>query len=237
MKLNGIEFNKIYCMDCIELMQQLPDECIDLVIADPPYFADKSFVTGIDKYNRLDLRTKESYLDWSCVWLEEACRLLNDKGSLYLFAGNIIWSLYSILEKKLIYRNAISWIKKNRLVSVPQLKNWFPKTEIILFFTKSDKYIWNPIVKKYGIMESSNFQIIPNIMRNMKEGVDHPSQKPLKLICKFIEASSKENSLVLDPFLGSGTTAVAARKLNRNFLGCDSDPNSVKIAEERLSRL
>lgn len=92
-------------------------------------------------------------------------------------------------------------------------------------------------MKRFGIMESSNYQIIPNIMRNMKEGVDHPSQKPLALIEKFILASSDEDDVVLDPFCGSGTTAVAARRLGRDFIAIDNDKKSIRITKERLEAL
>lgn len=224
-----IELNTISKSDCNEYMSKIPDRYIDLVIVDPPYLQ-----TAKDNKGRMSNLAREEYLEWSKKWVWEISRVLSEDGSAYFFSGDIALDLYQIIKEYLIYKNVISWIKKNRLVTTPQLRNWFPKTELVLYFSKNQKPIWNPIVRKYGIMESSNYQIIPNITTNMREAVKHPAQKPLALVTKFIEASSTPDSIVLDPFMGSGTTAVAAVKLGRNFLGCDTSQESIDIALERL---
>lgn len=230
-----MKLNYIHQLDCLEGLKLVDANSVNLIIADPPYLIDT--LDSDSNSNRMIKMNRESYLEWSDNWIKECSRVLKNTGSMYLFGGNIIHALFPIMEKYLVFKNSISWIKKNRVVTTPQLRNWFPKCEIILFFTKNEKgYTWNQIVKEYGLMESSNYQMIANISPRMKEGVAHPSQKPLELIEKFVKASSNENDIVLDPFMGSGTTAVASKKLNRQFLGFDVDKGYVELANKRLEK-
>lgn len=229
-----MQVDQVLDMDAIDMINSLPDGSIDLVIADPPFLSQKG---SKDRYNRGFSGDKDKYLEWCDIWMEGCSRKLKETGSMYTFGGIGIWYFYVILEKYMIYRNHIAWIKRNSMIAVPQLRNWFSKDELILYFTKTNKYIWNPIYKEYGIMGATTWQDIPVITKRMKESVCHPSQKPLTLLEKFVKASTNAGDLVLDPFCGSGSSLVAAKKLGRNYLGCDIVPEYTEIARRRLGGL
>jgi len=123
------------------------------------------------------------------------------------------------------------------MIRQPTARNFFPKTEFVGFYTKDQKnYTWNSLVKKFGLQKACNFTIVPTIHRRIGEGVDHPTQKPLKLCAKFVYASSNEGDIVLDPFCGSGTTLVAAELLNRKFIGIEVDPKYCMMSRGRVGQ-
>ncbi len=143
-----------------------------------------------------------------------------------------------LLVKKYFHQNAvISWVKRNVRVRQPTAKTYLPKTELIGFYTKDPKkYVWNSIAKEYGLRNAFNFFLDPAIHKNFDEGVDHPTQKPLRQCIRFIHASSNEGDIVLDPFCGSGTTCVAAKLLNRKFIGMELKPKYCKISKRRVEQ-
>ncbi len=245
--------NKTVLGDSIEFMKSLPDKCFDLIIADPPYNLNKDF-HGF-KFGETDFVEYEKY---TLTWLLECKRLLKDTGSIYvccdwkssLVIGNLMAKLFTL-------RSRITWEREKGRGAK---SNWKNSMEDIFFGTVSDEYTFNlekvKVLKKviapytqdgkpkdWEQTENGKFRkTCPSNFWNdisvpywsMPENTAHPTQKPEKLIAKLILASSNEGDLVFDPFLGSGTTSVTAKKLKRNFVGVEQNPRYCVWAEKRL---
>ncbi|NLC93971.1 MAG: site-specific DNA-methyltransferase [Treponema sp.] len=245
--------NKIINGDLFEVMDFLPEKSVDLMIIDPPYNLSKNF-NGF----KFEKRTSDSYLDYLESWFPKIIKLLKDNGSLYICGD---WKcsseLYQVVSKYLIVRNRITWQREKGRGSS---NNWKNCTEDIWFATKSDDYYFDVDAVKqkkkifapykengkpkdwvesedgnYRLTYPSNFWDDISIpFWSMPENTDHPTQKPEKLIAKLILASSSPSAFVFDPFLGSGTTAVAAYKLNRNYCGIEINEEYSVLAQKRL---
>jgi len=237
-----------------EILELLPDNFIDLLIIDPPYNLDKSF--NKLKFKKLSV---EQYSEWIESFISKLVRCLKHNSTIY-FCGD--WksstSIHLVLEKYFKVRNRITWEReKGRGAKT----NWKNNSEDIWFATVSDEYTFNVNAvklkrkviapyrdekrkpKDWQIEDGGNFRLThpANIMTDisipfwsMPENTDHPTQKPEKLIAKLILASSNKGDLIFDPFLGSGTTSVVAKKLGRNFVGVELDKEFACIAEKRL---
>ena len=238
---------------CIDL---LPDQFIDLLIIDPPYNLTKKF--GNSTFSKT---SSEEYEDWLGTWMAKLKRCLKKSASLYVCCD---WqsskSVQTILEKHFIVRNRITWEReKGRGAN----SNWKNCSEDIWFCTVSNDYFFNVDAVKlkrkviapyrhasgepkdweetssgnYRLTHPSNLWTDISIpFWSMPENTDHPTQKPEKLIAKLILASSNPNDFVFDPFFGSGTTCVVAKKLNRKFSGVEQEPDYCQMAAKRLSR-
>lgn len=221
--------NKIICGDCLKVMKELPDKSVDLVLTDPPY--------GIkyDKWDKLNLK-----------WIEETNRILKENGSMWCFCG---WSNVLIIKQELEkYFKLKNWIIWDRIKGRGAKYNFVSTREDILWLTKSDNYVFNKqssnIKKKTGGMGLKNrdeYRKLSNVWTDIspivpwsKEKIEHPTQKPIELLERIIKISSNENDLILDPFLGSGTTAVACKHLKRNYIGIEINPKYCEIAKQRL---
>jgi site-specific DNA-methyltransferase (adenine-specific) len=245
--------NRIICGDAFDILEKLPEKSFDLLFADPPYNLTRTF--GAEKFKQTSLDEYENWLD---SWLEKTVRLLKPTASIYICGD---WrsssAIQSIGMKRFKLRNRITWEReKGRGAKA----NWKNAAEDIWFFTVSDKYIFNaeavkikrkvvaPYIedgepKDWEKSANGNFRLTSpsNLWTDltvpfwsMPENTAHPTQKPEKLLAKIILASTNEDDLILDPFAGSGTTAVVAKKLNRNFTGIESDENYCLLAEKRL---
>jgi site-specific DNA-methyltransferase (adenine-specific) len=246
--------NKTIYQDLFEAIQFLPDTFIDLMIIDPPYNLDKSF--NGKKFKKQSI---EEYEKWIESFLEPLIRCLKPNASIY-FCGD--WqsstSIHLALEKYFKVRNRITWEReKGRGAKT----NWKNNSEDIWFATVSNEYVFNvDNVKmkrrviapykdekgapkdwsdgekgKFRLTHPSNvFTDISVPFWSMSENTEHPTQKPEKLIAKLILASSNKGDVVFDPFLGSGTTSVVAKKLGRKFVGIEADERYAAIAEKRL---
>lgn len=221
-------------------IKNLISNSIDLICIDPPYEI---------KYQDLDW--DEKVLNWRGI-LTEFYRLLKPSGNLIIFQG---WSNVSDLIKlskdnifgdwKFILQN---WIIYDRIKGRGAKYNFTSTREDILWFTKFDEYTFNKIFsnikKKTGGMGNKNGQpnrSLSNIWTDIspivpwsKERVSHPTQKPLALMERIITIFSNENDLVLDCFCGSGTTGVACKNLNRNFILIDNNKEYIEITEKRM---
>lgn len=246
--------NKTINQDLFTAIENLPDKFVDLLFIDPPYNMYKKFNTTSFRKMAFD-----EYVDWFDSWLSKIVRILKPTASIYI-CGDYISSLaiYHVGIKYFILRNRIVWEReKGRGAKY----NWKNNTEDIWYFTMSDNYIFNvddvklkkKVIAPYKIngkpkdWEKSldgNFRLThpSNIWTDitvpfwsMKENTEHPTQKPEKLLAKIILASSNKNDLVFDPFLGSGTSSVVAKKLKRNYLGIEIDETFACIAEKRLA--
>ncbi len=246
--------NKTINQDLFTAIEHLPNKFVDLLFIDPPYNMYKKFNTTLFKKMAVD-----DYIDWLDSWLSKLVRILKPTASIYI-CGDYFSSLaiYQVGAKYFTLRNRIVWEReKGRGAKY----NWKNNTEDIWYFTMSDEFTFNiddvklkkKVIAPYRVngkprdWEKSidgNFRLThpSNIWTDitipfwsMKENTEHPTQKPEKLLAKIILASSKKNDLVFDPFLGSGTSSVVAKKLKRNYLGIEIDATFACIAEKRLA--
>jgi len=251
----NIEGKLIY-QDIFLCIDFLPSEFIDLLVIDPPYNLNKKF--GKSKFSKT---SSESYEEWLNSWLTKLKRCLKKTASLYVCCD---WqsskSVQTVLEKHFILRNRITWEReKGRGAN----SNWKNCSEDIWFCTVSNEYFfdveavklkrkviapyrhssgepkdWEETVNgNYRLTHPSNLWTDISIpFWSMPENTDHPTQKPEKLIAKLILASSKPGDFVFDPFFGSGTTCVVAKKLDRKFSGIEKEPEYCQMAIKRLNR-
>lgn len=245
--------NKLILGDSFALMPLLPRACVDLLIVDPPYNMDKDF-NGAKFSKKLD----EEYRDYTISWIEKVLPLLKPTASVYVccdWRSSMV--IGPVLMQYLNVRNRITWQReKGRGAKA----NWKNGMEDVWFATVSSDYTFNleavkvrkKVVAPYRVdgqpkdwdeTEDGNFRntcpsnfwddiSIP--YWSMPENTAHPTQKPEKLIAKFILASSNEGDVVFDPFIGSGTTAVTANKLNRRFVGIEQNEQYCVWAQKRL---
>ncbi len=245
--------NKIICGDAFEILKRLPENYFDLLFADPPYNLSKNF--GKHSFKQTTIEEYETWLD---SWLKSCVKLLKPTASIYICGD---WRSASAIQrvgmKHFTLRNRITWEREKGRGS---RTNWKNSSEDIWFFTVSDKYFFdveavkmkrkviapykeNGKPKDWQESKSGNFRLTSpsNLWTDlsvpfwsMPENTKHPTQKPEKLMAKIILASTRENDLILDPFSGSGTTAVTARKLHRNYICIEADENYCLLTEKRL---
>ena len=211
--------NKIICGDCLKVLKEIPDKSVDLVLTDPPYSIGTTS-TGV-KGSWLDNNLIKPFFD---LFFENIKRLLKDTGEFYI---NTDWRtypfLYPIIIEKMRITNCIvwdyEWIKAG--------SHYRFSHEFIIYGQRLEKQ-----KRKFSASERDVWRIPPmNFTRKEKL---HQQEKPIELIKKMIENSTNKNDLILDPFLGSGTTAVAAKQLNRNFIGIEISEKYCEIARQRL---
>ena len=210
---------KVYCIDAVEGMKKLPDNSIDLIIADPPYCSDIEW----------DRATPE----WHFKWLREGKRVLKDGGALYVFFAPLnMYEVEGFIRREFNLRNILVWHHPNLYgAGMSYGRDRYKSTwDVVFYAIKGEKArIENVGYRAYKF--GSGFDVI---ISPQPRPLLHKAQKPLKVIMKFIYSSSNEGDLVLDPFLGSGTTAVACKMLNRNFIGFDIKQEYVELTKRRL---
>ena len=239
--------------DIFSVAPLLPKESFDLIIADPPYNMTKIF-----NENKFAKMNSSDYEEYTQKWLSIVSPLLKSEGSIYvccdwetsLIIGKVLGNFFKI-------RNRITWQReKGRGAKL----NWKNSMEDIWFATKSEKYTFNldavkirkKVIAPYRVdgkpkdwneTQNGNFRdTCPSNFWNditvpfwsMPENTAHPTQKPEKLIAKIILASSNSGDIIFDPFLGSGTTSVTAKKLDRHYLGVEIEKQYCIWAEQRL---
>ena len=236
-------------IDNLELLLSQPDESVDLIYCDILYGTGKDFMDYKDLYPMREI-IEEHYLPR----LKEMHRVLKSTGSIYLQMDyRIIHWVRCIMDDVFGYgnfRNEIIWSYD----WVGRVKNkWNSKHDNIIFYTKTNKYNLNPekvdrkineatkkrmLYKGAMIKDNKTFPTcvwnIPTINAMSKERNGYKTQKPKALIERIIKASSNEGDTVADYYLGSGTTAVVCKELNRNFIGCDINPKAIEITNSRL---
>ncbi len=248
--------NKLVWQDTFRALNYLPDSCVDLMIVDPPYNLTKNF--GAKQFKAMDFKQYQKWLD---KWLKKTVRLLKNNASIYICSDwKTSLAIPEIAGKYFILQNRISWEREKGRGA---LNNWKNCLEDIWFFTKSDVYTFNlndvkimrPVIapyhdakglpkdwetkegKRIRLTSPSNIWTDISIpFWSMPENTPHPTQKPEKLIAKLILASSNPGDLVFDPFLGSGTTAVVAKKLGRRYLGIEREKEYIAYAACRLEK-
>lgn len=232
--------------DCIECLDSLKDETCKLIFADPPYNMGKKFGDIKYKWDK-----PEQYRDWCIEWIEKCVRKLTSDGSIMIM-GHPRFSSYLIpyLDKNLIYTNQIIYYYTD---GMPEKKNFERRYEMILYYRKNaNDYTFNidnvrvPLVRydKHSNPKGKNPNDVWQIHRvrwNSKERISlpndkiaHVAQKPVRLLRRIILAVTNNDDIVLDPFLGTGTTSVAARELGRKSIGIEIYPDYARIAMDRI---
>lgn len=240
--------------DLFAAAKRLPEGVVDLLIADPPYNLNKNFGG-----NRFYEKSSAEYLDYTEAWLDAVLPVLKDTASVYVCCDVFSSAaIFEVLSKRLTVRNRLTWQREKGRGAK---QNWKNGMEDIWFATVSDAYTFNlDAVKvrrrvlapykadgipkdwaesdgqKYRDTCPSNFWDDVTVPYwSMSENTVHPTQKPEKLIAKLILASSNAGDTVFDPFLGSGTTSVTAKKLNRNYVGIEQNPDYCALCAHRLT--
>lgn len=246
--------NKIIWQDTFYALRHIPDNFADLMIVDPPYNLTKNF--GKNVFRQTDLTTYKKWLD---KWLSQTVRILKPHASIYICSD---WQsslvVPEVANKYFMLRNRISWEREKGRAAT---HNWKNCLEDIWYFTKSDDFTFNldavkiqrKVLAPYRDTSGTpkdwqesegqkmRYTAPSNIWTDltvpfwsMPENTEHPTQKPEKLVAKLILASSNKGDMVFDPFVGSGTTAVVAKKLGRRFLGIERERKYVALAIKRL---
>lgn len=245
--------NHTIYQDLSEVLEFLPNQFVDLLFIDPPYNLSKTFNTYQFKKQKF-----QTYTDWLEMYISGLEKILKPTASIYICSD---WqsspSIFEVIKNRFQVRNRITWEReKGRGAS----HNWKNSSEDIWFCTVSNRYTFNVdavklkrrviapymvngIPKDWDATESGNFRLthpsnlwtdITVPFWSMPENTDHPTQKPEKLVAKIILASSNPGDVVFDPFLGSGTTSVVAKKLGRNYIGVEQEQLYCCFAEKRL---
>ncbi|HEY0405403.1 MAG TPA: site-specific DNA-methyltransferase [Pyrinomonadaceae bacterium] len=246
--------DKTICQDVFEALQYLPNNSVNLLFADPPYNLSKAF--NEQSFQQISL---DKYEEWLDSWLFKTLRLLKPTASIYICGD---WrsssAIHRVGAKYFNVQNRITWEREKGRGAK---KNWKNCSEDIWFFTASDRHTFNvdavmlkrqviaPYTDEGGVPKdwdestegrfrlthpSNLWTDITIPFWSMPENTDHPTQKPEKLLAKIILASTKEGDLILDPFSGSGTTSVVAKKLKRRYVGIEIDEMYCCLAEKRL---
>lgn len=231
--------NKIICGDCLEIMKQIPNESIDLIITSPPYnlknstgngmkagttsgkWAGAALQNGYSHYD--DNMPHEEYAEWQHTCLKEMYRLIKNDGAIFY---NHKWRVQNGLMQNRMdiirdmpVRQIIIWRRKG---GINFNHGYFLPTYEVIYLIPKPEFKLVPKANAYGD--------VWEFTQEMKN--EHPAPFPVALIDRIISSTTAE--LILDPFMGSGTTAVAAKRLNRNYIGIELSPDYCTMSETRL---
>ena len=252
---NGVPFtDHTIHADLVDVLPLLPDAFADLIIIDPPYNLTKDF-----NGQKFSARSYDRYVGYLESWLPQVIKKLKPTGSLYLCGDwKCTAALHQVLSECLYILNRITWQREKGRGATMNWKNnmediWFSVKDpnhyyfnveavkmrrqvLAPYRTKGKPKDWEETANgNFRMTYPSNFWDDISIpFWSMPENTDHPTQKPEKLIAKLILASSKEGDIVFDPFLGSGTTSVVAKKLGRHYVGVEINEEYCCWAEKRL---
>jgi site-specific DNA-methyltransferase (adenine-specific) len=254
--------DELFNGDCLSILKTIPDQSIDCCITDPPYnisgYDDKKEIgwyksnklwTEKKKFNKIDAGWDKfsdvSYLDFTREWIAEIKRILKPNGNIAIFGS--LHNIYKIgvildeLDLKMI--NSIIWFKRNAFPNITQ-RMFCESTEQIIWATNNSKkyaknwtFNYKTMKEVNGGKQMRNMWDIPNTPQNERKCGKHPSQKPEEVLDRLIKALTKEGDIVIDPFIGSGTTAVSAKKHGRHYIGIDNNKEYLDIAQKRLAKL
>ena len=243
--------NRVFCEDALIGLARIPDGSIDLIVTDPPYGLGKDYGNDSDKLDAAD------YLRWMEQWIDLALPKLVPAGCLYIC---LTWryspEVFVMLKQRMLMINEIIWDRR-----VPSMggsvRSYTSVHDTIGFFAKQKGYYFDldairiPYDAETKKARSRSIFVgakwleigynpkdlwsVSRLHREHPERADHPTQKPLEIIERMIKASCPPGGTVLDPFLGSGTTAVAAKRCGRNFVGFELNPDYCEMIEKRLA--
>ena len=244
--------NKIITGDCLKVLKKIPDDSVDMTFADPPFNLEKKYSC----YN--DSKEKTEYLEWCNKWMSEMARVTKPSGA--LFVHNIPrWLTHYAehLNKIAFFKHWIVWDSGGS----PMGKTLLPNHYGILYYTKVQSHndfkfydiraphprcrVCKEFLKDYGGKKAQAHGFGPLLsdvwndihrIRHKKRRNEHPCQLPIPLLERLILMTTDEKDVVLDPFIGTGTTAVAAKQLGRNYIGIELDDDYVCIAKENVKK-
>ena len=231
--------NKIINGDCLEVMKHIPDNSIDCIVTSPPYNkhsakrkcgkTDSWQKANVDYGNFKDDMPEEKYQEWQKEVIRECLRILKKDGSIFYNHKPRIVNHKVIFPHEWLgefnVRQMVIWNRKNSPVLEPI--RFMPIVEYVFWITKERK---TPKFNKKAFHYKEIWEIPPRVDK-------HPATFPEELVRRCLHACSDENDTVLDPFGGSGTTAIVCKKLNRRFIGIEISSEYCKIAEERLKKV
>jgi site-specific DNA-methyltransferase (adenine-specific) len=245
--------NQVFCEDALSGLARIPDGSVDLILTDPPYNL------GKDYGNASDQQTVEEYLRWTEQWIDAALPKLKPNGSLYIF---LTWrfspEIFVMLKQRMTMMNEIIWDRR-----VPSMggsvRSYSSVHDTVGFFVGRKDYYFDldavriPYDAQTKKARSRSIFIgakwlevgynpkdvwsVSRLHREHPERANHPTQKPLEIIERMVKASCPPGGVVLDLFMGSGTTALAARRCGRQFVGFELNPEYCAIINERLAAL
>jgi site-specific DNA-methyltransferase (adenine-specific) len=247
--------NKIYKHDAIEAMRRLPNNCIHLCVTDPPYIMNKTSGSATscgmkEKWQGMlkagdktaNIKNQIEFKDW----LPELYRIMKEQSHFYVFVNdkNVQDMLNEATKVGFRLHNILVWKKNNKTPNKYYMKN----CEFIIFFRKGKSfYINDKGSSQYQDVDYGELDYVAEdelweeqvLKINNINGKDklHPTQKPVELLEKLILNSSKEGDIILDPFMGSGSTAVACINTNRQYIGFEIDEKYIKICNKRIDSI
>jgi len=257
-----MEINIIHNKSCLDGLKELPDACIDLIFTDPPYYQYRAQnVKGLKNHKDVvtefefdGFNSEDEYLQFLEDVLTECFRVCKPGASGYLWCGDDFVSYLNRIVERVgfQFRKVIHWHKTNPFPAIYTRKMYSNSMEMMVHFSKGIPKTWNHksvnemhnfihSPEQYNQQHESDMAEMPNFIQTPicmgKERTKHKTQKPLKVCLPYIEISSNQDDLVLDPFMGSGSTAVASKMLQRNFIGYELSEEFCKFAEQRLTDL
>lgn len=232
--------------DCLEVLRTLADGSVDMVCTDPPFNISQSGVS-LDRsqfknkkmnrkakvtldYGEWDRKERSDFIDFTREWYGECARVLRDGGAFVSFFSKQDISLLAWIgeEYGIRFRTFFSWVKTNPMPSIYR-RNYLSAVETAFIGSKGDKgWVFNFTTQQ----EMHNVYTTPN--KSVYGETEHPCEKPLNLMRHFIKVHTNEGMTVLDPFMGSGTTGVAAVGLGRDFIGIEADEKWYSVACRRI---
>ena len=218
-----MKLNTVICGNCLDIMRGMEDNSVDLVLTDPPYGINYTRHIKETRHTKIE---NDNDLDWLPVFIKQTARILKPSGNLYVFCSWHNVDIFKVeISKFFSVRNMLVWDKGGQ--GMGDLKTTYGCVYELCFFANTNTFELN------GKRDSD---VVRFNSTHRTGNIYHPTQKPTSLMGFLIEKSSKPNDIVLDPFLGSGTTAVACKELGRNYIGIEISPEYCKIAEKRLSQ-
>ncbi|MGH9745071.1 MAG: DNA-methyltransferase, partial [Candidatus Acidiferrales bacterium] len=237
---------KIFQGDCLDILAAIPESCIDLIFADPPYFLSNNGITchagrmvSVNKGKWDVSRGADANHDFNRAWLSACQRVLKPNGTIWVSGTSHVIHSVGFAMQQLGFKllNDISWVKPN---PPPNLScRYFTHATETIIWAARDKKSRHKFNYKHmkeiagGKQMKSVWSIFPPDKSEKRFG-KHPTQKPVALLERILLAASDEGDLVLDPFLGGGTTLISALRLRRHATGCDLDIQSINLSLRRI---
>ena len=247
--------HKIILGNALKVLKTIPDNSVNLVFADPPYNMSKkkglswAYSKHVTMQEDWDIFSREDFLKFNKEWLAECFRILKHGGSLWISGSfHNIYQMGFIIQEfhpEIKINNSIVWFKPNAQPNIT-CRFFTESTEHLIWATKNgnnQKWKFNYDWTKNGIedkinpkgKQTRNVWSIPLTPKKEKWAGAHPTQKPFELLRRIILSCTNEGDMVLDPFVGSGTTSAVAKYYGRNSIGIEIDKKYLEIIKERLS--
>lgn len=225
-----LPINKILHSDCVKLLKDFPDNSVDLILTDPPYGI--NFISNKAIKKRFEKIINDDNLDFFEPFVKEAYRIIKNNSCLYIFCRFDNYPLfYDVLKKHgFKVKNLLVWEKSKALGGLGDMEaSFLVNYEFIILAMKGRRLLFQGrIGDQFGLIKDTS---INNPMK-----LEYPTQKPISLLRKLISLSSKEGDVVLDCFMGSGSTILAAKQTKRNYIGIDIDKKAVDLANKKLQQ-